>query len=595
MDCLSEFIIQLSNLFIKGQEMNIRKLFSIPMILLLASCNLAGNKAFLESGKIEIHDIQGCGHISPYNGKTVNNIAGIVTWKVSNGFFMQDQTPDDRDCTSEAIFVFTDSYPEVIPGDGVRVDGKVSEFVPGDGSDGNLSVTEIESQDVKLVSENNDLPETIVIGPEGRNPPGNVIEDDKMAEFDPQKDGLDFYESLEGMRVQINSSVVIQARDSYNEIFVIPAGMADANILSKDGALIQTALDANPERLLIVLPDNYKKKVQVGDRITDPIIGVLNYEYGNYRLIETNLIQIDQKDRTTQSSLKSTKEGVLRIATYNVNNYNRFDQAKVKTLAIQIENALGLPDILVMQEVEDDSALDDDGVTTAEKNLKALIGVIFDNSGVLYHYVDPAVENNSSGGVQGGNIRTVILFRNDRGLEFVDTLKDQYFGNNGAFSNSRTPTTVKFTFDGNPFYVIGVHLVSNNLNSPLFGATQPIEKPEEDKRVEQAEWIANMVEKITRTDPGSSVIVLGDFNDTPWSETLQVLKASGMYNTSEKTEEKESFSFIFEGNASLFDQILVTPDLIDAILTVTPVHLNTWKQESDQASDHDPILVEIKM
>ncbi len=572
--------------------MKINRIIGIPIILLLVSCNFQESNPEIVSGELSIHDIQGCGHISPLEGSSVHDVTGIVTWKTDKGFFMQEPVPDEKECSSEGIFIFTKTYPDVIPGDLVEVSGRISEFTPGDDSVDNLSITEIVAEKVNLISENYDLPEPVVIGMNGRIPPNRIIDDDQMTNFDPQTDGLDFYESLEGMRVEIANAVVVEARNSYDEFFIIPQDMVDQNTISNDGALLTSVTDSNPEKLLVEIPSTYKKKIQIGDRIEQPIIGILDYEYENYRIKQVNSLGVISKDRIKSDALQSASLGVLRVATYNIHNFSRFNVEKLNTLATQIDKYLGLPDILVLQEVQDDSALEDDGVTSAEKNLKALIGQLYENGDVLYHYVDPMVEDNSNGGAQGGNIRTVILYRNDRGLEWVKNANELFTNDLQAFSNSRIPTIAMFRFEDQSFYVIGVHLVSNNLNSPLFGAIQPPVKPEEDKRIEQARWIVNVVNRIKGLDTHASVIVLGDFNDTPWSTTLAQLTDYGLINTSEWMDEKETYSFIFEGNASLFDQILITPDLTQSILTVQPVHINTWKQKEDQTSDHDPILIE---
>ena len=62
-----------------------------------------------------------------------------------------------------------------------------------------------------MLSSGNALPAATVIGTGGRVPPNTVIEDDATGNveapgvlFDPAEDGLDFYESMEGMLVQMN-------------------------------------------------------------------------------------------------------------------------------------------------------------------------------------------------------------------------------------------------------------------------------------------------------------------------------------------------------------------------------------------------------
>ena len=66
-----------------------------------------------------------------------------MTAKRSNGFYMQDPTPDADDRTSDGILVFTSSAPTVNVGDSVRVSGTVAEFRPGGASSTNLTITEI--------------------------------------------------------------------------------------------------------------------------------------------------------------------------------------------------------------------------------------------------------------------------------------------------------------------------------------------------------------------------------------------------------------------------------------------------------------------
>ena len=77
-----------------------------------------------------IFAIQGSTHTSTFAGEEVTT-TGIVTAVRSNGFYIQDPLGDGDTATSDAIFVFTGSAPEVAVGDGVRVDGTVEEFFPG--------------------------------------------------------------------------------------------------------------------------------------------------------------------------------------------------------------------------------------------------------------------------------------------------------------------------------------------------------------------------------------------------------------------------------------------------------------------------------
>ncbi len=99
-----------------------------------------------------IHDIQGVAHRSPKVGTAVKT-QGIVTARASNGFYVQDSSPDGDPATSEGIFIFTSSSPTVAVGDGLQIVGNVTEFRPG-GSGGlvNLTTTELTSPSISILS-----------------------------------------------------------------------------------------------------------------------------------------------------------------------------------------------------------------------------------------------------------------------------------------------------------------------------------------------------------------------------------------------------------------------------------------------------------
>ena len=133
---------------------------------------------------------------------------------------MQSVIPDSYAETSEGIFIFTNLPPKVSVGDWVLVDGVVSEFYPGGLETGNLSITQIEKPIIKIVTRENSVPPPIIIGENGRIPPDKVIDDDGKKIFNMQ-DGLDFYESMESMLVQVNNAICVSASTSYKEFTVV--------------------------------------------------------------------------------------------------------------------------------------------------------------------------------------------------------------------------------------------------------------------------------------------------------------------------------------------------------------------------------------
>ena len=79
-------------------------------------------------------------------------------------------------------------------------------------------------------------------------------------------------------------------------------------------------------------------------------------------------------------------------------------------IAAHIVEHLRTPDIVFVQEIQDDSGPRDNGVVSANKTLTALVDAIKKASGgVVYHFVNIDPEDNKDGGAPGGNIRVAYL------------------------------------------------------------------------------------------------------------------------------------------------------------------------------------------
>jgi hypothetical protein len=169
----------------------------------IADANGVGTIVNDDPVQAAIFQIQGESHVSPLDGQRVTT-GGIVTAVTTNGFYLQDETGDGNARTSDGIFVLTGSAPTVAVGDKLALSGRVGEFRPGNDPD-NLTVTQLSEVSFTILSSGNALPAAILIGAGGVLPPSKIIDDDSFAVFDPENDGIDFYESLEGMRVTIEA------------------------------------------------------------------------------------------------------------------------------------------------------------------------------------------------------------------------------------------------------------------------------------------------------------------------------------------------------------------------------------------------------
>ena len=577
----------------------------------------------VQSGPVEaraIHDIQGRSHVSPQVGKSVFNIRGIVTAKRSNGFYMQDPQPDGDDATSEGIFVFTSSSPaSVNVGDDVLVSGTVTEFRPGGLSSDNLSVTEISSPAITVTSSGNPLPAATVIGTGGRVAPSTVIEDDTSGDvetggsFDPATDGIDFYESLEGMLVQVNDAVAVGPRNSSGDIAILGDNGVNASVRTTRGGIVVRANDFNPERIFISDAIRPTPPVNVADRFSGAIVGVMDYSSGNYRLQVTQPLTVVSGGLVRETTAQADANQ-LAIATFNVENLDPGDSAsKFNTLAGLIVNNLKSPDLIAVEEVQDNSGPTNDSAVDATNTFNKLIAAIQASGGPGYQFRDINPVNNQDGGEPGGNIRVGFLFRTDRGLGFIDraggdsvtavTVVNTASGPQlsfspgrinptaAAFSDSRKPLAGEFTLNGQKLFVIANHFTSKGGDQPLFGRFQPPELSSEVKRIQQAEIVNQFVASILASDAKANVVVLGDFNDFEFSGSLNALKAGTLHALIETVPQAERYTYVFEGNSQSLDHILFSDNLFNRPFQFDVVHVNS--EFAEQSSDHEPQVVRL--
>ena len=570
--------------------------------------------------EVAIHHIQGAAHLSPLLGQDVQDVHGIVTAKRYNGFYMQDPNPDSDIATSEALFVYTGGTPAVDVGDEVLVDGTVAEFrYKAD----HLSMTRIEGPTVVVSSTSNALPAAIVIGTGGRVPPQQVIDDDATGDvetsgtFDPTTDGIDFYESLEAMLVQVNDAVAVGGT-SYGVIAVVGDNGDNAGLLTPRGGIVIQPDDFNPERILV--DDaivSSEPSVNVGASFTGPITGVIDYnDYdGNF-----NLLNVEPLPSTSGGVVSETTTAPattqLRVASFNVYNLDPGDSAaRFAGLAGQIVDNLQAPDIIGLQEIQDNSGSTDDGVVDATETYTTLIAAIQTAGGPAYDFRDISPEDKQDGGQPGGNIRVGFLFRTDRGLTFVDrpgavatTTTTVTLGTTGvelsyspgriaptdpAFDDSRKPLVGEFTFNGHKLFVAVNHFKSKSGDDSLFGHSQPPVLYTEVQRKQQAQVVNEFVDDILALDPNANVVVLGDLNDFQFSESISdVLAADILTNLANTLPITEQYTYLYVGNSQVLDHILVSDNLFDnAYVGYDIVHVNAeFAYSSQRPSDHDPVV-----
>lgn len=83
--------------------------------------------------------------------------------------------------------------------------------------------------------------------------------------------------------------------------------------------------------------------------------------------------------------------------------------AHLPAVANHIAAYLRTPDIMFLQEIQDNSGETDDGTVDANVTLSTLTTAIANISGLTYNWTEVISENNQDGGVPGGNIRPAYL------------------------------------------------------------------------------------------------------------------------------------------------------------------------------------------
>lgn len=283
----------------------------------------------------------------------------------------------------------------------------------------------------------------------------------------------------------------------------------------------------------------------------------------------------------------------LTVATFNVENLDPKKESVSKVdgntsrnvdddvtsgkfiaLANQIVNNLEAPDIIALQEVQDNDGAELSSVVDAALTADTLIDSIQSVGGPAYEYQEIPPQNGLDGGQPGGNIRVGFLFNPLR----VKLQNLERFANDPAFLESRKPLVGEFTFNDIPITLINNHFASKSGGA----ASNP-------KRIKQATIVNEFVVNRLTTDPNANIVVLGDLNDTPDSQAIKALEGNKLENLVNKIPQDDRFSYIFRGSKEQIDQILVTANLFNkANPEINAVHVNAGFSRA--ASDHDPVI-----
>lgn len=606
---------------------------------------------------------------------TLYQVQGVITQRTlartsagadQNGFFLQSRrgAADGDPVTSDGIFVFMGAFPDLrggyvpVVGDEIVVSARVSEYFSMTQLSGASLVTRLAGgvTDVEVAD---------------AAPPASAAEADL------------FWERHEGMRMRVRDGAgVVSGRNVF-------AGTADAEtwvvdrddpVLDRPGFAARTFRDAHP---LDGVADGNGGRILLGslgvkaaagdntavlppahtfDRLSGDAVGGVYYSFNKYGVQPASAAFTPGLDPSRNSPPSPARRSAeIAVSTYNVENLYDFRDdpfdgcdflgnpgcrgvsppfdyvpasaaeytAQLGALADQIVTALHAPDLILVQEAEDQDICAVAGGSLA-------CGATNDADGAPDTLQELALAVAAAGGPQyraaydrtGADARGItaaFLYRTDRmalaaptsvltatpGVEYraaglpsnadVSNPKalnavrpsdmDTSTGVDGPNVFTRAPQVALFTVStptgGYPLWAVSNHYSS----TPDARVGQ---------RREQARYGAAIVEALPA---GQRAVYGGDLNvfprpDDPTpanpGDQLGPLYEAGLHNLWEELPTASAYSYVFDGQAQTLDHLFVNDRLHADLVEMRSAHINAdWPAEyegdgSRGSSDHDP-------
>lgn len=574
------------------------------------------------SGAATIPQIQGAGAASPFANVSVST-QGVVTHKVSNGYFIQDANGDGDPATSDGLFVFTGTAPLVAVGDLVRVKGTIVEYRP--------------TGALRTYTEMKDVTGTDVLGSGNSVTPANIA-------FEPGMDLARF----EAMLVNITNSLTVNQTNylgDRGELTLSVGRRETATNRFRPGTPEALALAASNASNELVLDDSWfvtptdipylgqDGTVRAGDTVSS-LVGVVDFgaigggrtafkiqptvapsftrsnprlaapelPVGNVKVASANVLNFfttfldgaDAWGRTGQGCKvgSTTRASNCRGADNMVEFVRQRDKIVNELKAIDA-------DVVGLMEIQNN---DDIAVDYLVKQLNAAIGF------ETYAYVPkPAATGTDA-------IRVAMIYKPAKVALVGGALSD------GDAVNNRPPMAQSFKAgNGARFSVIVNHLKSkggcgSGANADL-GDGQSCNNA---TRVQQAQRLASyFIPQVVAAAGDPDVLVIGDMNAHGFEDPIHLLNQAGLVNELERFVRPAGipYSYVFDGESGYLDHALASASLDAQVIGATEWHTNAdeptvidynldaksaaaqalFKNDAFRSSDHDPVVVALDL
>jgi predicted extracellular nuclease len=268
-------------------------------------------------------------------------------------------------------------------------------------------------------------------------------------------------------------------------------------------------------------------------------------------------------------------------------------ETQLTKLALSIQVELELPEIIVVQEIEN----------------QAIAQVLADrvNAATGTSYVATSFETSDGRGIEPGFLWDAHRVELLEAFQMSGPDVEAAFGPSSP-SPGREPIVGFFDIDGQEVTIVGNHFKSKGGDDPLFGVNWPPIRGTEVQRKAQAQVVRDFVDTILDADPNALVMVTGDLNDFQFGEPdegadhpLAILEGIAgevpLKNLLNLEKDDERFTYVFDGNSQVLDHMLVSPALYDLFVAVDALHFNASYPSALgedatttlRASDHDPL------
>ncbi|MES2317548.1 MAG: ExeM/NucH family extracellular endonuclease [Pseudomonadota bacterium] len=573
------------------------------------------------SGKATIPQIQGSGPTSPFNNAVVGT-QGVVTHKVSTGYFLQDATGDGDPSTSDGLFVFSNGGAALSVGDLVRVRGTITEFRPT-----GAPRTTTQMKDVTALS--------VLSG-------GNSVTPTNLS-FDGTLD----LANVEGMLVNITNDLTVNQNfflGSRGELTLAfgrretatnryAPRTAEAIALAAANARNSLVIDDGLATAPTVIPyiDGGARVVRAGDTVSG-LAGVIDYDvFGGgvgFKLQFTAAPSFSATNPRTEAPVAAPG---LKVASANVLNYfttfgdgtdafGATGQGCALGASTSSANCRGADSLAEFERqsakvVSELLAIDADvfGLLEVQNNGDIAVNYLVQqmNGRVgfpLYAYVPGMPVTGTDA------IRVAMIYKPGSVSPVGGAMSD------GDTVNARPPMAQTFKAgNGGKFSVVVNHLFAkttcgSGANADL-GDGQGCSNL---RRVQQATRLKDVfLPQVIAAAGDPDVLAIGDMNANGFEDPIAVLTGAGMVNQIERFVRPSGspYSYVFNGESGNLDHALASASLDPQVAGVTEWHNNAdeaamldynldgksaeavalYGDHAYRAADHDPVVVSLNL